>query len=738
MTAVPNPKSNGIPRFVFIPRFAAAPRAARAMAILFALVLAFALGTACRPGTDAARRGASAPLSLSSPDGNLTVTFSLQAKPQPYLPGERAYYRVMYKGKAVLDDSPLGLDFAGAPALDSDFEVTSSDRASHDSTWENAFGARRKVVDRYNDLTVHLKERGAAGAPGRRLDIVFRAYDEGVAFRYFLPEQEALKKFALAAELTGFYFAGDTTPSADRTATAPVAELGARTATASAAVPSPAGPSAFALNMGRFNTYNEGEYPRTPLRDIKPVSIINLPLLVEMPGGGPWAALLEADLTDYAGLYVGGVPGIPNALAARLSPPPKGKVEETVVGTTPKATPWRVLMVAATPGRLIETSDIILNLSAPCAIADTSWIKPGKAAWDWWSGSYAEDVAFKPGMNTATMNHYIDFAAAHGLEYMLVDAGWAPLAADGRLEDIMKYIPECDVPGIIAHGRTKGVRVLLWVEWQALNAHMDEAMALYEKWGAAGIKVDYMNRDDQEMVNYYERVVRTAAAHHLTVDFHGAYKPTGLRRAYPNLLTREGVMGMEYNKWSERVTPEYDVTIPFTRMLAGPMDYTPGAMRNAARGKFKPFDIAPMSQGTQAHQLAAYVVYESPLVMVSDFPEAYKGRPGLEFIEKVPTVWDDTKVPAGEPAKYIVVARRGGDTWYMGAMTNWDARDLEIALDFLGAGEYEARIFADGPDAATDGTSLAVETKRVTAAGGKLAVHLAPGGGCAVIFAPVK
>ncbi len=368
------------------------------------------------------------------------------------------------------------------------------------------------------------------------------------------------------------------------------------------------------------------------------------------------------------------------------------KAEQAVVGTTPKATPWRVVMVAPTPGRLIETNYLVLDLSAPCAIADTSWIKPGKAAWDWWSGSYATGVRFKPGMNTATMKHYIDFAAAHRLEYMLVDAGWAPLAPGERLEDILHFIPEANVPDIIAYGKRKGVGVLLWVEWRALDAHMDEAMALYEKWGAAGIKVDYMNRDDQEMVNYYEKVVRKAAEHHLTVDFHGAYKGTGLRRTYPNLLTREGVMGMEYNKWSERVTPEHDVTIPFTRMLAGPMDFTPGAMRNAARGKFKALDVAPMSQGTRAHQLAMYVVYESPLVMVSDYPEAYEGQAGLEFIEKVPTVWDETRVVGGVPAEFVAMARRSGDSWYVGAMTNWDARDIEVPLGFLGAGRrYEAQ-----------------------------------------------
>ncbi len=662
-------------------------------AVLLGLLL---LGGACVP----AKNAGTGSMAVSSPDGSLTISLSLAAKPQPYLAGERIYYRVTYKGAPVLADSPLGLDLAGARPLDRDFEVVTTQKRSNDSTWENAFGAKRTIPDKYNELVVSLREKNP---PSRRMDVVLRAYDEGVAFRYVVPKQEAVGEFTLASENTGFYFAHDA--------------------------------SALALNLGRWDTSNEGEYARAALGDIKPASLVNLPLLVEMPGAGLYAALLEADLTDYSGLYVGGVAGIPNALTSRLSVQPRRRFDQPVMGKAPLTTPWRILMAGPSPARFIETNYLILDLSAPCAIADTSWIKPGKAAWDWWSGSYATGVAFKPGMNTATMKHYIDFAARHKFEYMLVDAGWAPMSEDGRIEDILRYRPEVDVPAIIAYGKAKGVAMLLWVEWRALDRHMDEAMALYEKWGAAGIKVDYMNRDDQEMVDYYAKVVRKAAEHRLAVDFHGAFKPTGLRRAYPNLLTREGVMGLEYSKWSDRITPEYDVTIPFTRMLAGPMDFTPGAMRNAAKGRFEARDIAPMAQGTRAHQLAMYVVYESPLVMVSDYPEAYEGQPGLEFIERVPTVWDDTKVLGGEPGKFVAIARRSGSGWWIGAMTNWEARTLDIPLSFLGPGEYEARVFADGPIAETDGTSLAIANIGVSA-GKKISIDLAPGGGAAIILAP--
>jgi alpha-glucosidase len=646
----------------------------------------------------ACKAGGAGPMAVTSPNGDLTISLKLEAKPRPYLAGERLYYRVEYKGSPVLADSPLGLDLAGADALDHGFEVVGTSPRSNDSTWESGFGALKTVPDVFNEITVSLREKAA---PNRRLDVIVRAYDGGVAFRYALPKQEALDKFTVAAESTGFYFAGEA--------------------------------SAFALNLGRWDTSNEGPYTLMPLRDIKPASLVNLPLLVELGEPKIYAALLEADLTDYAGMYVAGAEGVPNALRTRLSVAPGRPFDRAVVGRAPKSTPWRLIMVGPDPARFIERNYLVLDLSAPCAIADTSWIKPGKAAWDWWSGSYATGVPFKPGMNTATMEHYIDFAARHGFEYMLVDAGWAPMSEDGRLEDILRYRPEVDVPGIIAYGKAKGVATLLWVEWRALDRHMDEALTLFEKWGAAGIKVDYMNRDDQDMVNYYEKVVRKAAEHRLAVDFHGAFKPTGLRRTWPNLLTREGVMGLEYSKWSDRITPDYDVTIPFTRMLAGPMDFTPGAMRNAAKGKFEARDVAPMAQGTRGHQLAMYVVYESPLVMVSDYPEAYEGQPGLEFIEQVPTVWDETRVLGGAPGQFIVIARRKGDDWFVGAMTNWEPRAIELPLDFLGEGDYQATVFADGADAATNATSLDV-TRKTVKAGDRLMLQLAPGGGAAVML----
>ncbi|HMD85385.1 MAG TPA: glycoside hydrolase family 97 protein [Terriglobia bacterium] len=687
---------------------------------------------------------ASEPLTITSPDGNISISFELKADPQPYLPGERAYYGVSYKGRPILGDSPLGLDFKGAQPLGQDFEIIGTDRQSQDSTWENPLGAKRIVPDHYNQLTVSLRERHV---PSRRLDLIFRAYNEGVAFRYFLPKQEGLDLFVISSENTGFYFTGNST--------------------------------AYALRLNSFTTPYEAHFDPVKLDQIKPESIIGLPLLVEIPQG-PWVALLEADLSDYAGMYMSGVSGTPNALVSKLSPVPtydpsamgpyvdvvrvesdvgstsslvkqklilsppgKGQQllpplsawgqgpgsEDVVVGRTPKATPWRVMLINPRAGGLIESNYLILNLNPPSVLADTTWIQPGKAAWDWWSGRYARNVNFEPGMNTATMMHYIDFAAEHHLEYMMIDGNWSPFT------DITRSIPEIDLPTILAHAQSKGVKVLLWMLWTTLREQVDVAFPLYEKWGVAGVKVDFMDRDDQEMVNWYEEISRKAAEHHLVVDFHGAFKPTGLRRTYPNVLNREGVMGLEYNKAGYLATPEHAVTIPFTRMLAGPMDNTPGSFHNATRDQFKPRVIEPMSQGTRASQLAMYVVYEMPLAMLADYPEAYEGLPEFEFIERVPTVWDDTKVLNGEPAEFVTIARQHGDAWYVGSITNWDARDLEIPMSFLGKRKYQAQIFADGVDADKTPTSVTV-TKKLVSGRDTLQLHLAPGGGSAVILTP--
>jgi alpha-glucosidase len=403
-----------------------------------------------------------------------------------------------------------------------------------------------------------------------------------------------------------------------------------------------------------------------------------------------------------------------------------------------------VLMVNPTPTGLLEANDMVLNLSPPCALADTSWIKPGKVTFPWWSGFWGGHGTFPHDVNTAMFKYYIDFAARTHLEYIEVSDYWYKGPNHSVKEDyppdevdITQQSANVDIQEVLAYARQKSVKCLLWLDWPPLKKQMDVALPLYEKWGAAGVKVDLMDRDDQEMVNFYDRVAERAAAHHLLVYFHGAYKPTGLRRTYPNVLNRESVLGLEHDKVEYTVTPDYDVTMPFVRLLAGPMDYTPGAFRNATHDQFKPQFVQPMAQGTRAHELAKYVVYLAPLEMVSDDPEAYQGQPEFAFLQAVPTVWDETKVLNGEPGKFITVAREKDGAWYVGTMTNGDARDVKLPLSFLSRGTYRAQIFADGADADRVAAHVQISEKTVNR-DDILNLVLAPGGGAAIILTPVK
>lgn len=642
---------------------------------------------------------------LQSPDGNIAVTLELKSNPRPYMEGERAYYRISYKGISLLADSPLGLDFKDQPDLNHDFEITGTSRRTVDETWENRFGVQRTVPNHYNELTVSLQERKA---PQRRLDVVFRAFNEGVAFRYVLPQQVAIDRFTISNEETGFYFAADA--------------------------------SAWASTGRRFFNAYETQYSKVSLNQIKPVSLVSLPLLVEVPGR-PWVAFLEAELRDYGAMYLAAARGVPNGLECRLAPRLDPLYEnefklysyhlsdEAVISAPPKASPWRLLLINPRLGGIVESSYLVLNLSEPCALKDTSWIAPGKIIFPWWNDYLAPGAPFKPGLNTMTFKHYMDFAGKHNIRYIEISDFWH------RKGDVTQWVPEVNIPELIEHSNKTGVKLMLWMHWTDLMKKIDEALPLYEKWGIAGLKVDFMDRDDQNMVNLYYEMARKCAEHHLVIWFHGAYKPTGLRRTYPNVIASEAVLGMEYNKFSQLVTPEHDVNLAFTRMLAGPMDYTPGSFHNATREQFQPRNTEPMSQGTRAHQLALYVLYDTQLPAVSDYPEAYEGQPEFEFIEKTPTVWDETRVLHGEVGNYVTIARRHGANWYLGSITNWEARDLQVPLAFLGSGKYQAKVFADAPDADRVATHVSISTRTVTA-NDALAVHLAPGGGAAVMLTP--
>lgn len=662
------------------------PTARLTLPFLIASLAASLAACAMPGGTSPAPTGVER---VASPSGRVEVTLRLNDTGAPL-------YTVGYGGRVVLAPSALGLELRDGAHLTAGFVVSEVRRSGGDETYPIVAGKSSRARAHFNELRVALRQ---TAAPGRRLDLVFRAYDDGAAFRYEVPAQQGLDTLEITAERSAFRFADDD--------------------------------SAWALILEERESSFEGPYRKLPLSRLGPDSLVTPPLVVETRGG-PVVAITEANLVDYAGLWLSGAGTGGPTLVANLAPP-RDTSEARVRRPAPLRTPWRVVMLGDQPGDLI-VSDLLLHLSDPSIVADPSWIEPGRAAWPWWSGRVVTGAGFEGGMNTATQLHYIDFAAELGLEYLLIDATWYGPHKDPS-QDITRTIPEIDMPRIIAYARERGVAVWLWLNWQNTDRQMDEAFPLYRRWGVRGVKVDYMNRDDQETVDFYHRLLRTAAEHQLMVDLHGAHKPTGIRRTYPHLLTLEGVMGLEHTKWSDLVTPEHNVIIPFTRMLAGPMDYTPGGFDHVLPEHFQARYTNPIVLGTRAHQLAMFVVYESPLQMVADHPSAYRGERGTEFLRHVPTTWDETRVLAGAIGDYIIVARRRGAEWYVGAMTDENARALPVPLDFLGDGRYGVTVYEDGPDAAQSPKDLRTRTLTLGAAD-TLALRLAPGGGAAVRLTP--
>jgi alpha-glucosidase len=633
------------------------------------------------------------PLQVSSPNGQIAFSLSGQGA---------LHYSVSFRGKPLMDESELGLDLQGQPPLGPGWRYVNVQHSSTDDSYTVPVGKTKEIRDHYNSLIADFSSDS-----GSKLSVEVRAFDDGVAFRYVVPEQPALNSVRITGERTQFRFSKDAT--------------------------------LYPLVLNGFQSSYEDDYQMRTVGSLHRDWLIALPLLAEVPGTG-WVAITEANIDNYAGMYLSSDKPL-FSLKAVLSP----KVDDPGVAVntkTPFKSPWRVLMIGDAPGRLIE-SNMILNLNPPSKIADTSWIQAGKSAWDWWSGHAATGVSFKPGMNTETLKHYIEFASDSGFPYMLIDAGWAastPGAKPGDYADpadITHFNPNVDLPELLRYAKEKNVRIWLWSHWTSVDKYMDQAFPLFEKWGVAGVKIDFMNRDDQWMVDWYRRVVEKAAEHHLMIDYHGAFKPDGLRRTYPNLMTREGVMGKEYSKWSARVTPVHNTTLPFTRMLAGPMDYTPGGFNNTNLENFVGRNVMPMSLGTRAQELALYVVFESPLEMVSDYPEQYKGQKAFDFIKQVPATWDEVHVIDGFPMRYITLARRNGKDWYVGSLTNWEERSSKVPLNFLGEGKYVAEIYADAPDAASDATHISF-SKRPVDRSTILDVHMVSGGGNAIWIHPAK
>ncbi len=665
---------------------------------LLALFVAAGILNAQSPGN-----AVTAAASVTSPNGQITLRLFDASGPSSDL-----RYTVDFHGKPLFVASKLGLDLVGQPAVGPGMHKTGEQTESADDTYTLPAGKTREVHNHYNGLRADF-----ADATGRKLSIEVRAFDDGVAFRYLVPKQPGIEQTRIAHEFTEFTYAKDA--------------------------------STYPLILDGYQSSWEDEYQLRNVSGLHPDWLIALPFLANEPGVG-WVAITEADIEHYSGMYLHKSGGfVTRTVFADLSPheDAAGNIDPSyaVETTTPFSSPWRVLMIADEPGKLIA-SNIVLNLNPPSQIADTSWIQAGKSAWDWWSGDAAPSLSVKPGVTTEIIKHYIDFASASGFPYMLIDAGWA--AADPsatpdrpRQADITHVSPNVDMPELLRYAKQKNVKLWLWAHWTSVDKYMDQAFPLFEKWGIAGVKIDFMNRDDQWMVDWYRKVVAAAAEHHLMIDYHGAFKPDGLRRTYPNLMTREGVMGKEYLKVTARVTPAHNATLPFTRMLAGPMDYTPGAFNNVTPEHFMPRQFMPMDLNTRAQELALFVVFESELEMVSDYPEAYTGQKEFNFIKQVPCTWDEVRSIGGMPMQWITLARRSGNQWYVGSLTDWTARDVKVPLSFLGDGKYVAEIYADAPDAAEEPTHT-VLTKQTVDRTTVLDVHMVSGGGNAMWIHPAE
>jgi alpha-glucosidase len=655
-------------------------------------------------GVKRTRLPAAAVLAFAALSAGLLVAASVRAQPRAYAAqspdgetrleiavGTQVTYTVTHRGQTLLGPSPLSLTLDGGRVLGRGARVSGTRTRQVNETIRPVVAIKNAAIaDRYTELRVEFRGGYALEA---------RAYDDGVAWRWVTDLPDSI---TVVSEEATFRFAGN--------------------------------PESVVGLDSSFMTHQEPMWRRLRIDSLTAPRFALLPLLVDA-GNGVKVAITESGLEDYAGMYLastgGGTLGglFPQAARAERK---RNDRDVEVTERAPylartggrRAFPWRAMIVSDADRELLE-SELVYKLAPATRLQDVSWIRPGKVAWDWWNALNVRGVPFRAGVNTETYKYFIDFAAKYGLPYIILDEGWYKL---GNLLDVT---PGVDVPELVRYGASKNVGVILWVVWKTLDDQMVPALDQFQKWGVKGIKVDFMQRDDQAVVNFYWRTAREAAARHLTVDFHGAHKPAGLNRAYPNVLSFEGVRGLENDKWSTTVTPEHDATLPFTRMLAGPMDYTPGAMTNAQPRNFRAVFDRPMSQGTRAHQLGMYVVYESPLQMLADSPSEYEREPEtMEFLSAVPTVWDETRALDARVGDYALVARRSGDTWWVGALGDAERHALTLDLSFLGEGTYTMDAWADGPNADRDGRDYRKTTTTVTR-GQRVEIQLAPGGGWA-------
>lgn len=627
---------------------------------------------------------------LRSPDSRIVVTVRVE---------DRITYDVRVNGNPVLKDSTISLD-VDHKKLGHDAKVDSVKNDTVDRVIEPPVKLKfAKIREYYNEL--RLSFTGFA--------VTFRAYNEGVAYRFetSLPQAEV----KVYGEEAVFNFADNY--------------------------------NVYYPKEDSFFSHNERIFLPLPLNKISDDSIASLPAVVVAPDRIK-LVVAESDVDDYPGLWLRGNSN--NSLTATF-PPVALKEEATdrnrdrdirvkeaadyiAVTKGTRTFPWRIIGVAANDAGLL-TNQMVYLLARPSEVQDTSWIKPGKVPWDWYNANNIYGVDFKSGVNTQTYKYYIDFASKYGIEYIIIDEGWY------KLGNVLDVVPAMNIEEIVAYGKQKKVGVILWMVWKTLDDQLLPALDQFEKWGIKGLKVDFMQRDDQKVINFYHRLCREAAKRKMIVDFHGGIRPATMVRTWPNLINTEGVRGLEWNKWSKDATPEHNVTLPFTRMFLGPLDYTPGAMINSgAERNFSAIFERPMSLGTRCHQLAMYVVFEGPLQMLADSPSHYLKEPEvMEFLGPVPTVWDETTVLGAEIGDYVVIARRNGRDWYIGAMTDWTPRDFEIDFSFLPTGSFRMTSFEDGPNADRAGNDYK-KTVQVVNKTTKLKIHLMGGGGFAARLVP--
>ena len=633
---------------------------------------------------------------VSSPDHKIQVKVS---------DGKELSWSVNFNNETILKPSRIAMT---VKEINEVFGINVSaqkvNRRSVDEAFEVVVPTKfRKMQDNFNEMTLTFKGGYA---------VKFRVYNNGAAYRF--ETSVSSQKIHIENETVEFNLGGNY----------------------STYWPKESSPN--------FITHCEGHFDYISVSDIPNQKYAYLPIYLSSASGTKMV-IMEADLFDYPNLFLSGTAtqklnGVfPPVILEKKIKEGSDRNEEIVLNAAYIAKtegkrnfPWRLLIIGPDDKSLLE-NNLVYQLSTPGVAGDKSWIKPGRISWDWWSTLNIYDVDFEAGVNTRTYKYFIDFAAKYGLEYILLDEGWS--AGTWNIREPNKDV---DVQELVRYGKTKNVGLVLWALWNPLHEDLEGILDLYKQWGIKGVKIDFMQRNDQEMVNFYENVGKAAFDRQLLVDFHGSFKPSGLHRKYPNVMTYEGVYGLEHNKSSHDISPNHDLILPFTRMVAGPMDYTPGATVNATENDFHMNFIHPMSQGTRAHQGALFIAFESPLQMFADSPSNYyKTSDFTSFIAQIPTVWDETKAIEAEAGKYLTIARRSGSKWFIASLTNWDQRELSVNLNFIGEGKYKAEILRDGVNANRYGSDFKIETKHVSG-GQTLDINMAKGGGWAAILTPVE